>query len=138
MDHYGDTLNEIEMAGGLTAGSDDATRFMIEACERMALPDYARESLDVAARFLNNEASAQALEAVQVRCWESIKGRDLNFADPNVAAIRAVICTLYPRDQVTDLFTTLTVFRDLAVAAGVASDDLLAGLRRAFGIVGQT
>jgi hypothetical protein len=135
--NYGDTLNDIEMAGGLTAGFDNAMRFMIDACNRMALPEYARESLEVAVRYVNNEASAKDLEAVRVRCWESIEGRDSKFSDPRVAAIRAVICTLYPRDTKNDLFETLAFFHDVAAAAGISSEDLLAGVRRAFGVAAQ-
>ena len=117
---YGDTLNDIEMAGGLTAGFDNAMRFMIEACNKMALPDHAKESLAVATRYVNNDASVEDLKTVRVRCWQSIKGRDCEFADPEVAAIRAVICTLFPRRQDADLFETLSFFEDVAVAAGIS------------------
>ncbi|HXU04469.1 MAG TPA: hypothetical protein VN903_26085 [Polyangia bacterium] len=137
MDYFADTLNDIEMAGGLTNGFDNASRFMIEVCNKIALPEHAKESLKVAARYVKNEASAEDLETVLVRCWQSIDGRTSEFTDPKVAAIRAVICTLYPRDRQSDLFTTLGFFRDCAVTSGISSDDLLAGLRRAFGVAAQ-
>ena len=137
LDYFADTLNDIEMAGGLTVGVDNAMRFMIEACSRLALPEYAKESLEVAARYVKNQASAGELETVLARCWRSIEGRSSEFNDPNVAAIRAVICALYPRERQTDLFTTLGFFYDCAVTSGVSPDDLLAGLRRAFGVAAQ-
>lgn len=131
--NYRDTLEAIELKGDLVAGRAPAVRFMIEACGKMSLPHDAKESLDVAGRYLRNEVSDDALTAARVRCWRSIQGRDADLSDTRVAATRAVICTLYPRGKDDDLFETLNVFEDFALAAGLAANDLLEGIRRAFG-----
>jgi hypothetical protein len=68
---YRDTLKEIELKGGLIDARDAALRFMIEACERMSLPDHLDEPLDVAARYLRNDPSNAAFEVARVRCWKS-------------------------------------------------------------------
>lgn len=135
--NYRQMIEDLDLSVGLPAGFDPAMRFMIEACQKMSLSDTARQSLEVAIQYLDGAASAKDLEAARVRCWESIKARDPDFADHAVAATRAVICTLYPRDGVDDLFTTLDVFEDFANAAGIATDDLLVRLRVAFGSAGQ-
>ncbi|CAG0935310.1 hypothetical protein TFLX_04142 [Thermoflexales bacterium] len=130
---YRDTLEEIELRGGLTTGFDAALRFMIETCRKMPLHSDVRECLDVAVRYLEHDASFEDLETARVRCWQLIKGRDSDLRDPNVASIRSVICTLYPHDPRNDLFMTLDVFEDFAIAAGINPADLLLGLRAAFG-----
>jgi hypothetical protein len=134
---YRDTLEEIEMEGGLRGGRDRAVRFMVEACSRMSLPDELKESLEVAARQLRKEASDDVVEAARVSCWQSIAGQDSDLSDKRVAATRAVICALYPRDQDDHLFDTLDAFKDFAFAAGLPSEDLLEGLRRAFQVAAQ-
>lgn len=132
--NYRDTLEEIELRGGLTRGFDAATRFMIEICRKMAVHDDAKKLLDVAVRYLDYNASSEDLESARVRCWQLIKGRDSDLCDPNVASIRCIICTLYPRDHHDDLFMALDAFEDFAIAAGINPNDLLHSLRSAFGI----
>lgn len=43
------------------------------------------------------------LEQVRVEAWDSIDGRDCDFADPQVNRVRAVLCVLYPDDELQDL-----------------------------------
>jgi hypothetical protein len=130
---YRDTLEEIESKGGLVGGGDAALRFMIEVCEKMALPEQARASFEVAVQYARKGVSDDALEAARVRCWRSIDGHDSELSDKGVAATRAVICTLYPRARQDDLFGALDAFEGFALAAGVTSEELREGLRRAFG-----
>lgn len=129
---YRDTLEEIELMGGLIGAREAAVRFMIGACRRMPLPEHLHGPLGVAARYLSGDASNEALEAARVSCWRSIEGQTSNLSETRVAATRAVICTLYPRDHEGDLFDTLEVFGDFARAAGLSVEALLEGLRRAF------
>jgi hypothetical protein len=134
---YRDTLEGIELAGGLTASHDRATRFMVDTCRQIRLTGQAAEALEVAERYVSSRASARDLEGARVACWQSIKGRDTDLADPEVASTRAVLCTLGSREEDDDLFETLNAFEDFAIAAGIAGEALLTSLRHAFGVAAQ-
>ena len=134
MDEYFETLNDIEeMAGGLKSAYLPAMRFMIETCGKMALSDCARESLAVAVRYLDGAVSASELKAARINCWHSIKGRDCDFSDPEVAATRAVICTLKPQDHDSDLFETLDFFEGVAREACIEPRTLWSGCETPLG-----
>src|SRR5450631_676772 len=104
---------------------------MIDTCRQIRLTEQAAEALEVAERYGSSRASAHDLESACVACWQSIKGRDTDLGDPEVAATRAVLCSLGSREEHGDLFETLDAFEDFALAAGIAGEALLTSLRHA-------
>jgi hypothetical protein len=129
---YRDLLEEIELKVNLDRESDSIARFVIAVCHAIDLPVVASEGLDVAARYVDDDASEDELERARVNCWISIKGRDWDLADNSVAATRAALCAMYPRSWPDDRFEGLAAFADFATAAGVAPAHLTAALRTAF------
>lgn len=57
------------------------------------------------------------LEQVRVEAWDSIDGRDCDFADPQVNRVRAVLCVLYPDDELQDLRIYLETVLDFHAGA---------------------
>ena len=130
--NYRDTLEELELRVELNREFDSIARFVIGVCRSLELSEVAHAALDVATRYLSQAASDTDLERARVACWNSIKGRDMNLSDREVASTRAVICATYPRRWPDDAFSGLDAFEDFATAAGAKSDDLTLALRTAF------
>jgi hypothetical protein len=129
---YADTLGELRQLVDLDREFDSLARFVIGVCRSLDLSLAAREALEVATRYLEHAADARDLERARVACWESIKGRDSQIADREVASTRAVICAMYPRHWREDAFSVLDAFEDFATAAGADDNDLTVALQTAF------
>lgn len=130
--NYRDTLEEIELRTDLNHEFDSSTKFMIGICRSLQLSPIGREALEVATRYLDGVVSDQELKRIRVACWNSIKGRDSDLTDPEVAATRAILCATYPRGWSDDKFSVLSAFEDFATAAGVEPRNLVVALRTAF------
>jgi len=130
--NYQDTLQELELRVDLDREFDSSARFVIGVCRSLDLSEVARGALEVATRYLSHAASDTELEGARVACWNSIKGRDMNLSDPEVASTRAVICATYPREWPDDAYSGLEAFEDFATAAGANPDDLTLALQTAF------
>ncbi len=89
-----------------------------------SLPNIAKEALKAAATFQRGRASEAELERVRVACWDHLGSRDCEFSDPEVCAMRAVICALFP--VIEDPAESLGLFLDLAQSAGATDSDLSA------------
>jgi hypothetical protein len=129
---YRDTLEEFEGRLDLDREFESIQRFLIGVCRSLELSAVAQEALEVAARYLDHAASDKDLERARVACWDSIKGRDCNLSDREVASTRALICATYPRGWTDDAFSGLIAFEDFATAAGANPDDLTLALETAF------
>jgi len=130
--NYRDTLEELERRVDLNREFDAIARFVIGVCRSLGLSGEARDALDVAARYLEHAASDEELERARVSCWASIKGRDGNIADREVASTRAALCATHPRGWPDDAFSGLDAFEAFATAAGANPDDLTVALQAAF------
>jgi hypothetical protein len=131
---YRDTLEELEQRLNLNCEFDSIEQFVIGVCRSLDLSEVARKALDVAAQYLSNAVSDEDLDRARVACWNSIKGRDCNLSDREVASTRAVICATYPRERGwdDDAFSALVAFAEFATAAGAKPHDLALALQTAF------
>jgi hypothetical protein len=130
--NYRDTLEEIEVRVDLDREGDAIARFVIGVCRSLDLSAEGLQALAVATRYLDHAASDEDLERARVACWASIKGRDSNLSDREVASTRAVTCATYPRGWPDDRFSGLVAFEYFATAAGVNPHDLTIALQKAF------
>lgn len=60
----------------------------------------------------------QALQAVRVQAWDAIEGRDCDAADPQVSRVRALLCVLYPDDELGEPDMYLETLLDFYAGAG--------------------
>ena len=127
--NYRDTLEDIELRLDLGREFDAIERFYVGVCRSLELSAAAREALEVATQYLEHAVSDEDLERARVACWASIKGRDLDLCDREVASTRAVICAMYPRGWGDNAFCALDAFEEFATAAGVNPDDLVLALQ---------
>ncbi|TAK19471.1 MAG: hypothetical protein EPO40_33165 [Myxococcaceae bacterium] len=130
--NYRDTLEDLELRLDLGREFDTIERFYIGVCSSLELSATAREALAVATQYLDLAISDEDLERARVACWASIKGRDTNLVDREVASTRAVICATYPRGWGDDAFCGLEAFGGFATAAGANPDDLTLALQTTF------
>ena len=90
-------------AHGEDAAAGRATDFMLALLDGVTrpMPDVARHGVAVARAFRAGTASAAALEAARVACWEYVDSRGGSTGDPQPenACVRAVICTLFDGPQ---------------------------------------
>jgi hypothetical protein len=73
---------------------------MIGASRLLAplLPPAAEEWLHVANRYQEKHASAADLDRARVEAWDFLGNDSCNSESPNVLAVRAIICLLFPDD----------------------------------------
>ena len=130
--NYRDTLEEIELRTDLNHEFDSITKFMIGICRSLQLSPTGREALEVVTQYLDGSVSDQELERIRITCWNSIKGRESDLTDLDVASTRAIICATYSRGLPDDKFSRLDAFEDFAMAAGVEPHNLVTALRTVF------
>jgi hypothetical protein len=80
------------------------------------LPPAAKEWLQVAEQYGERQATAADLERVRVAAWDYLGKDSCNFESPNVLAVRAVICLLFPDDYEhgEQWFETVHFFLDVS------------------------
>ena len=107
-------IDAIEDAGPLEEHRADWVKFMLASAELIAerLPDVGRAALETARRFWNGQADAQELEDARVRSWKYLEARGVGTSldEPDVCALRAVICLLYPDTGGVDFFDLVHFF----------------------------
>jgi hypothetical protein len=94
---------------------------------RKFLPEVGQKALDLAGMFwLEGKGQAADLLAARVDCWNYLdtKHRSAEIEDQEDAALRAVICVLYPEPESED-FSAETVrwFADLFDSLGTYSEE---------------
>lgn len=67
--------------------------------------------------FAAGHIDSAALEATRVEAWDSIDGREDNEGDPEVHRVRAVLCVLYPDDEMLDAQMALETLLDVYTGA---------------------
>ncbi len=110
-----DLLNELEATGALEA-RPDLLRWSLVAAARLLsskLPPTVVAALDTAERHLRGTATDTELEAARVHSWHLADTPGGQVTDPDVAAIRAAICALYP--EIDDPFETTRFFFSMSV-----------------------
>jgi hypothetical protein len=114
------------------AHSGEVRPFMLTVCDRLVsrLPAEVLNGLEAARRFQFGSCDATELESARVACWNYLGNRSCEFQDPDVNAVRAVICAMYPDSE--DAFHTIHVFLDFVIAAGLAEGDVLGAMRNHF------
>ncbi len=80
------------------------------------LPRAAEEWFQVAERYRRKHADAADLERVRVAAWDFLGKDSCSFESPNVLAVRAVICLLFPDDYEggDQWFETVHFFLDVS------------------------
>ncbi|MFC5862796.1 hypothetical protein ACFPT7_10880 [Acidicapsa dinghuensis] len=95
-------LNDIETNCEPSRYAAACLPFMVECASLIEseLPRIAFESLQTAKSYLRQEAGTVSVQQALSECWRELdkKKRTTSFDDPEVCAIRAVICILH--DQV--------------------------------------
>ena len=120
-----ETLARLEESSPLFADARRAQTFIdnaIHLLPRESLPAPVRSALEVASRYREGAATDTELEKARVAAWDSLGDRSLEIDRPDVAAVRAAICALYP--TIDDVYETLHAFTDFAMRAGVADSEL--------------
>ena len=117
----GDVLNDLEMHCPDFADQERARSFMVKAAALMTnqLPPIAGDVLRIAENIRAVRSPSSTLEQARVACWEYLGTRDREYDDPEVCAVRAVICALCFDDNF-DPFETLQAFAEFAVGAGAS------------------
>jgi hypothetical protein len=110
---------------------------MLEVCDRLAnrLPVAATSALRVAHEFKQASSDIPEVVAARVACWDCLGDRSCDFQDPEVSAVRAVICTLFPVSD--DAIETTHNFLDFAISAGLPEQQLLAIMQAHFDMRAQ-
>ena len=89
----------VELQDRIEASPSQTQQFLIQAARLLSgrLPKPAIAALDIAERFHRGDASLTELEAARVQCWNLCNTPGGAIDSPDVAALRAAICALYPR-----------------------------------------
>lgn len=78
------------------------------------------------------------LADVRMRLWKQLRHRSCDFDDPEVNAVRLVLCATYDTWERGHLFEALMAVRDFALAVDVDYDVLGDVLRKRFhGLIGD-
>lgn len=87
-----------------------------------------------AARYRHNQASAADLERVRVAAWDFLGTDSCSFESPEVLAVRAVICLLFPDDYAGGerWFDTVHFFLDASNRAANRQREQVELLRELF------
>lgn len=125
---FAGVLDDLESRINLNQEARSILRFMITS-QRLRLSGIADEALEVAVRYLEGLATDTELQEARVACRHSIRGRDMNIADQEVPATRAVICALFPLPWSDDAFDILHAFGEFAEHAGAPSGELANALQ---------
>jgi hypothetical protein len=106
-----------------------------------ALPPIAQEALNVAEQFWRGQASQDDLLAMRVRCWNYLGPQEQDIKGTHLAAMRAVICTLYGTDtqhQTADADFLVDFFLHWAEMVEDHSQELQGMLEQHFRMPAQT
>jgi hypothetical protein len=133
--HPLDLLDDLDLAGA--AGAARAWVFMRRGVQLIPRPlaQVAHEAVAVAAAYRQGTASEADLVAAREQCWTYMGGRSCEFDDPDVNAMRAVICILFP--AIDDPFETLGAFIEFCLDAGTSEEALTGTLLSVFSRGGQ-
>ena len=111
-------LDAIEsLAVPIETHPDRVQWFLIKAARLIpGLPDTAIRALEVAERFLGGSAGNRDLEGARVSCWHLCNTPGGEVSSPDVAALRAAICALYPK--LDDPLETVRFFFGMSQLSG--------------------
>ncbi len=103
-----DYLEDLELKGALN-NEKKVLSFCCACCNLIfdKLPDNARNALAVAERYIKGSANLQDLINARNALWKFLGEDFMNFDNPNVAAIRAVICCLYEIKNQDESFNSI-------------------------------
>jgi histidine triad (HIT) family protein len=92
---------------------DQVQQFLLKAARLLSgLPHPALRALEIAERFHRGSAGAGELEAARLSCWHLCDTPASQLDSPEVAALRAAICALYP--SLEEPFETVCFFFDMS------------------------
>lgn len=97
-----DRLVELAEAGALDDDWPAVRRVALAWVSALALTGAEQRWLAQGAAFAEGRIGEAALEATRVEAWNSIDGRDCDWTDPEVSRVRAVLCVLYPDEDMQD------------------------------------
>lgn len=112
-------LNRIEMNCDLTIGGKTCNEFMMECLSliQSKLPPIAVEAFRVSNDYLAGRAKLRSVTGMLEKCWEYLheNHQDQKINQPEVSAIRAVICLLHAQahPQERDIVDQLSFFLTL-------------------------
>ena len=112
-----DPIDELERIGHmvcLASYTGLLREFMLRSSRDFKfLPVEATEWLSVAMAYADGDTDAAELESARIAAWQSVAGRDWDTSQPEVAAVRAVICAMFPEFG-EDPFETISWFIDFS------------------------
>lgn len=135
IDAFQDFLDRLDEAIDVEAHPWRWRRYYLDRCRDLVdlLPAEGSAWLGVADAYMKGNATDAELLDARVAAWSAIKGRDLRWDEPEVAAVRAVIFTLTPIDASEDQWYAFTVFVDFVRTATSDRRRDIELLRAAFG-----
>jgi hypothetical protein len=116
-------LTRLEESGADLASARRKRAFV--AAITRALPRTWDQSVDPAVELLQSgrvRVSARTLERARIACWRYVDQLGSDIKDPKVAAVRTIICGLFPTVEETSY--SLEFCGYVARNAGVPDDDL--------------
>jgi hypothetical protein len=118
-------MDELDERGPLEEHSRCLRSFMLTICALLTehLPPRSAHWLALANAYGNGAASDEDLKAAQVEAWTHLGPHRYDFSRPDVNAIRAVICTLFPDGPDPHLFENMLFFFEFCAAAGVDREE---------------
>lgn len=140
LDYYdlGDLIEERFDLGRTDANNDLCAQAMIGTAidasylVPIPLPPEALAALNSAERYLKGELSSNELTQVRIGLWTYLGNRSCDFDDPNVNAVRLVLCATFHTWEREHLLESLMAIHDFALAVGVHKDSLSTILRKRF------
>lgn len=137
MSSQNDPFELLYILEGKICFSDHSDRwysFMMACCQLISnkLPEIAHHWLHVAQDYRKGLVSINDLVAARVEAWRFLEPNSNNFSLPEVNAIRAVICLMFPESEQDDWFATLDVFLDFTNAVEEHEAEQSAILRELF------
>ncbi len=93
-------LYDLERHGDISGEIGRLRQFQEACCQSLVgfLPRDSEQWLSVARDYRIGAATASELEAARVAAWKYLGTASCEVVNPKVAAVRALICLLYPDD----------------------------------------
>lgn len=93
-------LYQIKRRNGIPERMERLRQFREISCQRLIdfMPKEARQWLNVSIGYRLGKATSEELESASAACWKYLGCDASQFPDVHVAAVRAMLCLLYPDD----------------------------------------
>jgi hypothetical protein len=106
-------LEDLEQRGELK-NEKKVLSFCCSCCRLIwdKLPQIAQDALRVSEKYINDSATPRDLEEARVNLWNYLDENNSDTKISNIAAVRAVICCLYPIKTKNEAFDCMDYTMD--------------------------